>query len=327
MQNTQNHQAQPLISFVITYHNEPVSMLRECIDSILSLTLAEEEREIILIDDGSDVSPLNELFEYRDKMVYLRQRNQGLSTARNMGMEVCHGTFIQFVDADDCLIRAGYEHCLDIIRYKDPDMVVFNFTKEDTEVDTPYLFDGPMTGTEYMKHNNLRATAWGYAFAKKLLLDLRFTPNLLHEDEEFTPQLVLRADKLFSTDTFAYYYRERADSIVHNNSTRWKLKRLDDAEYVIQQLHHLADTLPSAERLALQRRVAQLTMDYIYNVIMLTRSGHQLDERLDRLQARGLYPLPERDYTAKYKYFRKMMNTALGKKLLLRTLPLLNKEK
>ena len=327
MQDTQTHQTSPLISFIITYHNEPVNMLRECLDSVLSLTLTEEEREIILVDDGSDVTPLNELFDCRDRIIYLRQKNSGLSTARNAGIEISRGQYLQFVDADDTLIKAGFEHCLDIVRYHNPDIVLFNFTKEDNEVDTPYLFDGPMSGSEYMKHHNLRATAWGYVFRKKLLLDLRFTPNLLHEDEEFTPQLVLRADTLYSTDTFAYFYRERAESIVHKSDARWKLKRLDDAEYVIKELNHLADTLPSSERQALQRRVAQLTMDYIYNIIMLTRSEHQLDERLKRLQAHGLYPLPEREYTAKYKYFRRMMNSGFGKKMLLRTLPLMKKEK
>jgi len=104
-------------------------------------------------------------------------------------------------------------------------------------------------------------------------------------------------------------------------------KRLDDAEYVIFELDHLAATLPSAERIALQRRVAQLSMDHIYNVIMNTHSEKLLDEYLDRLRKRGLFPLPDRDYTIKYSYFRKMINTKLGKKILLRTLPLMKKEK
>ena len=317
----------PLISFIITYYNLPVEMLRECIESILQLSIPPEEREIILIDDGSDMSPLNELIDYRDQMIYLCQYNQGLSTARNVGIDICRGEYIQFVDADDCLIQGGYEHCLDIVRKHQPDMVIFNFTNEGTEVDTPYLFDGPVSGTEYMHHNNLRATAWGYIFRKKMNGDLRFTPQLLHEDEEFTPQLILRAETIYSTDTYAYYYRERPDSIVHNDDKQWKEKRLDDAEYVITQLDHLANTLPSAERIALQRRVAQLTMDYIYNIIMLTHSEQELDNRLERLHKRGMFPLPERDYTHKYKWFRRMTNSKMGRKILVHSLPLLAKER
>ena len=45
---------QPLVSFILTYYNLPVQMLCECIDSILALSLTPEEREIIVVDDGSD---------------------------------------------------------------------------------------------------------------------------------------------------------------------------------------------------------------------------------------------------------------------------------
>ena len=189
------------MSFIITYYNLPVDMLHECIESIMQLPLQSEEREIILIDDGSDITPLNEIIDYRDEVIYLRQHNQGLSTARNVGVDISKGRYIQFIDADDCLIKGGYEHCLSILQKESPDMVIFNFTREGTDVDTPYLFAGPVSGTEYMHHTNLRASACGYVFSRKTLGELRFTPHLLHEDEEFTPQLILRADTIYSTDT------------------------------------------------------------------------------------------------------------------------------
>ena len=65
-------------------------------------------------------------------------------------------------------------------------------------------------------------------------------------------------------------------------------------------------------------------MDYLYNTIMLTRSERQLNERLERLTKQGLFPLPQRDYTQKYKYFSKMINSKTGRKILLRTLPIIN---
>lgn len=324
MQDTQSTH-KPLVSFIVTYYNEPLSLLRECLDSILSLSLSGDDREILLIDDGSDDSPLNELVEYRDNIIYLRQKNSGVSAARNKGITLSSGRYIQFVDADDCLITSGYEHSLDIVRYQDPDIVLFNFTKEGTEVDTPYLFDGPVSGSEYMHNNNLKASVCSYVFRKKTLVDLRFTEGIEYgEDEEFTPQLILRADKVYSTDTCAYYYRERQDSVTNRTSTRSLIKRLNDSEHVIFYLDHLANTLPTEERNALHRRVAQLSMDYLYNTIMLTRSEHQLNERLERLSKQGLFPLPKRDYTQKYKYFARMINSSMGRKILLRTLPVIN---
>lgn len=206
-------------------------------------------------------------------------------------------------------------------------MVLFRLSRDSVEVDSPEYFYGPVTGTDYMRHNNLCASACSYIFRKKLLVGLRFTSGILHEDEEFSPQLILRADIVFSTDNCAYYYRERMGSRLNSNDPDNQKKKLDDAEYVIFELDHLAATLPSAERIALQRRVAQLSMDHIYNVIMSTHSEKILDEYLERLRKRGLFPLPDREYTLKYSYFRKMINTKLGKKILLRTLPLMKKEK
>ena len=73
----------PLVSFILTYYNQPVQMLCECINSILALSLQPNEREIIVVDDGSNVSPMNGLMQYGDELVYVRQKNSGLSMARN----------------------------------------------------------------------------------------------------------------------------------------------------------------------------------------------------------------------------------------------------
>ena len=212
----QNDKAQPLISFIITYYNEPIDMLKKCIDSILMLTLNREEREIIVIDDGSDVSPLNLLTDIADQMIYIRQPNQGLSQARNTGIAMANGQYLQFVDADDFLISSNYDKCLDFIRFKDADIVLFDFATK--EVSSAQLANNEVfSGTEYMHNNNLRASACGYIFKKNLLVNLRFTKGILHEDEEFTPQLIIRADKVYNTKVQAYFYRKRTKRINAGN--------------------------------------------------------------------------------------------------------------
>ena len=79
--------------------------------------------------------------------------------------------------------------------------------------------------------------------------------------------------------------------------------------------------------MALLRRVHQLTMDFIYKVIVETKNEHYLNRQLNDLQKNGLYPLPNRDYTIKYKLFRRLANTRSGLALLMRTLPLIKKER
>ena len=68
-------------------------------------------------------------------------------------------------------------------------------------------------------------------------------------------------------------------------------------------------------------------MDYIYQVIILTRSRHYLDRKLAILRREGLFPLPDKNYTTKYKWFRRMTNSNFGLKLLVSILPLMKRER
>lgn len=305
----------PLVTFIVTYYNLQPQLLVECLDSILALSLHQDEREIIVIDDGSEQSPMDVIHDQLDDIIYIRQRNSGLSTARNLGIEAARGRYIQFVDGDDKLNSIVYEHCLDIVRYKDPDIVIFHLTdKDDREV--PMDYEGPMEGAEYMRHHNLRASACGYVFKKQTLVHLRFTSGILHEDEEFTPQLFLRAERVFATKAKAYFYRQRNHSITHEDNRKWVLQRLADTRGVLYRLAEMTDTLPAAERDAMQRRIDQLTMDYLYNVITLTHNGRFLEKCVAELTQKGLFPLSDRDYTQKYKWFRRISSTRQGRRLL-----------
>lgn len=320
-----DYEAQPLVSFIVPTYNLPVEMLRKCLDSILRLSLKREEREVILVDDGSAKSPLPFLADLMDHFVYIRQSNKGLSAARNMGLSVAHGRYVQFVDGDDQLLLNGYEHCLDTVRFHHADLVVFRQSSKAEENRGEYSDEGPLSGSDYLRHNNMRSSACGYIFNRSLLVNLRFHEGIIHEDEEFTPQLLLRAERLYATSATAYYYRKREGSIMANQDTRWKMRRLDDLLTVIDTLSERLDRLPADDRAALQRRVDQLTMDYLYNVIVLTRSSHYLDRSLLRLRRRGLFPMSTRHYTRKYRLFSLLMNTQAGRKLLFHTIPLLSK--
>ena len=331
MQNSPLHtslqEAQPLVTFVVCYYNLPVQMLCQCVDSILALSLQHDECEIIVVDDGSDINPTNALMQYGDDIIYVRQKNSGLSAARNLGISMATGRYLQFVDGDDRLMTEPYNHCLDVLRsHEDADMVMFDFTTT-TDVSTTYTDGRVLSGTEYMRHNNIHGSACLYIFRQKTLSELRFTPGIFHEDEEFTPQLLLRAEHVSPTDARAYYYHQRPNSITSTTDEEKVQKRLDDLHAITHRLYMMTDRLPQNDRLALRRRVAQLTMDYLYQIIMQTRSAQQLDTRIAQLRSEGLFPLPDEDYSQKYVWFRRMTSTTLGRSLLLHSLPLLRKER
>lgn len=328
---------QPLVSFILTYYNLPIQMLCECIDSILALSLTPAEREIIVVDDGSETSPMNGLMQYGDAIVYIRQKNEGVSVARNTALRMAKGCYIQIVDSDDSLLKEPYEQCLDIIRqHPDAEIVTFDFTRHQAATRTASKTTMPMneaaimpmSGAELMRNRNIRGAIWCCLFRQSVRGMLEFTPGVAYsEDEEFTPQLLLRAEVVYATDIKAYYYRQRSTSAVNHTDDATIERRLDDTKGTIRHLQLTADRMPINDRLALQRRVAQLTMDYIYNTIVLTRSAKCVEQRIEELRAEGLFPLPDQHYSTKYTWFRRMTNSAFGRTVLLRTLPLLKKER
>jgi len=320
---------QPLVSFIVTCYNLPVDMLCECIDSILKLNLETAEREIIVVDDGSDVSPMNDLLKYGDDIIYVRQKNNGVSVARNTAMAMAKGQYIQLVDGDDCLLTVPYDYCLDLIRNcSDVDVVMFDFTHEAGKESGPFNPPIIKNGPDLLRTENIRGAACCCLFRQAVRGQLTFTPGIAYgEDEEFTPQLLIRAETVYVTDTKAYFYRERTTSAVHQTDETSIQKRLNDTQTVILHLNRLADTSPQGDKIALQRRVAQLTMDYLYNTILLTRSEKKVNETIDNLRKNGLFPLPDHPYSTKYTWFRRLSNSAIGRKILLTTLPLMKKER
>lgn len=282
----------PLISFVVTYYNEPYALLRACIESILALNLSPDEAEMLVVEDGVEHKVEDEVHALSPLVNYVCQEHAGLSVARNTGISHSHGTYIQFVDADDCLEPSAYAAVIELLRSQEDDAVMFQMTTKQGR-QGGRLSCQKTTGEDFLLRHNLRAAAWGYAFRRDILGNLRFSPGLLHEDELFTPQLLLRVKSLRLLDAKAYFYRQREGTITHAKSLEMVKKRLDDIFSIIM-------TLRSLEQPLLDRRIRQLTVDYIQNTWMLTRSHSELQQRCSQLRSEGLLPLPIRMYSLRY---------------------------
>lgn len=89
------------ISVIIPVYNTG-KYLKECLDSIINQTL--DDIEVICIDDGSTDSSLQILREYAQKdarIIVIQQENKGAGAARNRGLQIAKGEFINFFDSDD----------------------------------------------------------------------------------------------------------------------------------------------------------------------------------------------------------------------------------
>ncbi len=299
----QTSQVMPLISFIITYHDEPFHLLRECLESILALTLGDAEREVLVVDDGSAHSMEAEVKDLSPRIVYIRQENMGLSAARNSGIEIAMGDYVQFVDADDALLPEAYSYVINAVKRHDADMVMFGLSEKKALKPSTSVTFGTCSGMDFLLRHNIRAAACGYVFSRERLGELRFLPGILHEDELFTPQLILAMNTVRHTLSPAYYYRQRASTITHRKDDGHVKQRLHDLAVVLRLLHRKAAELDANAKEALERRICQLTMDYIYNVWRLTYNTGLLRRTAKTLRSDGLMPLPVKAYTWKYLVF------------------------
>lgn len=103
---------QSLITVVVPVYNVEL-YLEDCIDSILNQTY--QNFEIILVDDGSTDNSekiCNQMAKINDKITVIHQLNQGVSAARNNGINEASGKYIIFVDADDTVENKYLEYLI-----------------------------------------------------------------------------------------------------------------------------------------------------------------------------------------------------------------------
>lgn len=108
--------------------------LEKCVSSVLQQT--RENLEVIVVNDGStDRTPeLCEQLRNKDSRVrVIHKENGGLSSARNLGLEVATGEYVFFLDADDWLSEACLADLHALREKTNADIVIANFVSFDEE--------------------------------------------------------------------------------------------------------------------------------------------------------------------------------------------------
>ena len=129
-----------MISIIVPVYNVE-KYLPQCLDSLIGQTY--RDLEIICVNDGSIDGSLAILNQYGAKDARIRvvsQENQGLSGARNTGVQNAHGEWMMFVDGDDWLELDSIEQVM--LSAKDADLVFFSYIREFRTGSAPkYIFD------------------------------------------------------------------------------------------------------------------------------------------------------------------------------------------
>lgn len=266
-----------LLSVVIPFY-QVEKYIGDCLT--LAAQLPPEDCEILLVDDcGSDGSAAvaaDFCARCANMRVLRREKNGGLSAARNTGLFAARGEYVYFLDSDDLprpqalmqFVRAAKKLRLDVGKAR------FSYYDDETGEETP----GPaIPPTDVLPGGELFAgqcraglyepMVWQCVYRRAFLAenDLTMAEGLLFEDELFQAPALLRAQRAAAFETDILRYRQRAGSIMGSfaRSSRWCESYLA----VCRRLSALAETLPAgAARAALARRVGQIALSVVKNI-------------------------------------------------------------
>lgn len=212
-----------LVSIIIPAYNVD-NYLEECVRSLLCQTY--KNYEVIIIDDGStdNTYTVGKCLTAENANVKLfHQENQGVSIARNAGIQKANGEFVVFVDADD-IVSPQYIETL-IVCAKKSDMGMVGFTSEREKIATKLsmntvdicasnMIEGILRGTNYDGY------LWNKIFQKKIIKNnnLIFQKNIVvWEDLLFVLQYLKNCSTITVSNEKLYYYRNREGSAVNTN--------------------------------------------------------------------------------------------------------------
>jgi len=202
--------------------------LNECIDSVLAQTY--EDLEVILVDDGSpdNCGAICDNYAAKDSRVkVIHKENGGPSDARNAGLAITHGEYIYFLDSDDYIVNNAIELLINRAEQENADLVFFNsetFAEdaEDLNYDEDFIRKHSfptMPGTKMLgvlcKYKCYLPHAPFMFYRSDLIKKngITFVKGIIHEDESFSPIVILKAARVAQLQKSLYYRRQHAHSI------------------------------------------------------------------------------------------------------------------
>lgn len=205
------------VSVIVPIYNIK-QYLPRCIDSIRNQTM--EDIEIILVDDGSSdgSSELCDQYASADPRIrVLHKENEGLSAARNDGIQMALADYIMFVDGDDCVepefcelpYRAAIEYKAEIVTFQ-----FISVSPNGKKVKSNSQREGLLAKGDISALKQIGVTAWSKLYHKKLFNMIHYPVGHVYEDVATTHRILYSADNIYILDRHLYnYYSNRPGSI------------------------------------------------------------------------------------------------------------------
>jgi len=229
------------LSFVIAVYNSEL-YLKRCIDSIIDES--NENIEIILVDDGSIDKSSQICDSYSKDNTFIRtihKINEGVASARNIGIKEARGEYLFFVDNDDWINKNEIKNILKILSNSMPDLIINKYLiiKGNNKIIgnnsiKKNLIDNrsPKEVLDYLRNDRINITApWEYIIKKEIITQnkISFDANESGVDDScFTSKIFCCCQSFCFSEKIVYIWRIRLDSQGSNYS---------DEEFTQKMIH------------------------------------------------------------------------------------------
>lgn len=225
------------ISVIIPAYN--VSLyIKKCIDSIIKQTY--KNIEIIVVNDGStdNTGKILDELSFSDKRIkVIHQKNSGVSSARNAGLNIATGDFVTFVDGDDYLANDFVDYMIEIEKQTRADLClsINSYTKKE-EKQNKNLYIKKLSseeGTILLISPEVIVGCWNKIYRKSLVdqYNIKFNNDLFYgEGLNFITKVSQLANCVGVGNKKVYYYRKNN---ISSATTNFNIEKIYNGEKAI----------------------------------------------------------------------------------------------
>lgn len=238
----------PLVSIIIPSYNI-APYIGHCLKSILVQTY--KNLQIIVVNDGSTdetLAVVEKVASDDSRIVIINKPNEGVSVARNYGIEAAAGDYIMFVDGDDWIDEDMVESLVDRAIQYNVDFSGAGFIFEDIDLGrtrpsrsgfSPKVLESQDILKSYFLGHYLWGSVWGGVYKTSLLnkYNIRFEREIKYgEDVFFNAQVMAKANRVIVGDEHFYHVRVRGSSATrHSVHEVTKVKEADYPAFLKQE--------------------------------------------------------------------------------------------
>ena len=301
-----------MISIIVPVYNVEKYICR-CIDSILAQTY--KDFELILVDDGSTDSSgkICDDYKERDKRIkVIHKENGGLSSARNVGIDVAEGDYIGFIDSDDYIRKDMYEILYKCIQKNNCDISICNylFIDEDGNGVTHMNNDLPIKDEIISGYEAIEKmcsykgfyyiTAWNKLYNKHIISSNKFPIGRVHEDVFNSYKILFNSNKVGCVYEPLYYYTINSNGITHK---AFNIKRLDILYAYIERIKFSKINNLDLLKITTEKLFWDEMIKYYF---MLDNKSSEVKNIYKDLRKKSIYLIPNLIYNHDYNWKNKV---------------------